>query len=59
MGASSGWNIVTRRPRVRTAPTSAARTVVRLARVPNGAPRHGAIEHPRAARPQVRAHGTG
>jgi hypothetical protein len=37
MGASSGWNLVTRRPaHLRATPTSAARTVVRLARVPSG-----------------------
>jgi hypothetical protein len=57
MGASSGWNLETRRPaRVRVAPTSAARTVVRLARVPGATARQGAVDHPQAKRPVLRAH---
>jgi hypothetical protein len=60
MGASSGWNLVMRRPaRLRATPTSAARTVVRLARVPSGTARQSAVEHPRARRPQVRAPNAG
>ncbi|HEY7179727.1 MAG TPA: hypothetical protein VH305_11165 [Gaiella sp.] len=56
MGASSGWNLETRRPRVRTAPTTAAATVVRLARVPGRAARHGAaVTRLRAARQTLRA----
>ena len=53
MGASSGWNLETRPARLRVAPTSAARTVVRLARVPSATARHGAVDHPQAKR---RAH---
>jgi hypothetical protein len=57
MGASSGWNLETRRPaRLRVVPTSAARTVVRLARVPSATARHGAVGHPQAKRPTLRAH---
>jgi len=56
MGASSGWNLETRRPaRLRVVPTSAARTVVRLARVPSAAARHGAVDHTQATRRVPRA----
>jgi hypothetical protein len=55
MGASSGWNLETRRPaRLRVASTSAARTVVRLARVPSATARHGAVDRPQAKRPALR-----
>jgi hypothetical protein len=37
------------------APPSAARTVVRLARVPSATARHGAVDRPQAKRPALRA----
>jgi hypothetical protein len=52
MGASSGWNLATRRPpRVRAVPAVPARTVVRPARVSSGgAARQVPAERPRGAR---------
>jgi len=55
MGASSGWNLEMRRPPVRDVPTSAAHTVVRLARVPSGSARRGGGQHPRTRRQTLRA----
>jgi len=60
MGASSGWNLVARRPpRVRAVPKGSVHTSVRRTRVPGRALRQCVVEHPQVARTEVRAQSAG
>jgi hypothetical protein len=60
MGASSGWNLETRRPpRPRATATPSARVIVRHTRVAGRTARLRAVEHPRHAHDALRMQSAG